>query len=622
MASDLLKHLNPEQLQAALCREHCLVVAPPGSGKTGTLAAKAATLLRQGKTRVAAVTFTRDSALELRHRILKLAGEDALPRVMVGTFHSIDMLMAFPKQTKSGMGSEILREMISPFTQKWSLVSNGARAHYILRAAKDAGIDAELPELSKNIEEFKASGIALADKKISDLLNGYKNLLQRNGEIDFQDILLLTNDALRNGTMTPLPVDFLLLDEYQDTDAIQFEWAKFHAIRSKITAVGDDDQAIYGFRNALGHAGMTAFERHFQAEKIVLGTNYRSKSEILSAAGNVIVKNLVREKKRLFAAKGPGGGVIWDRFASGHSEADACAIYAAKTLNKNTSVAVIARTNRRLEMVHAYMVWRDVPCKRPDGSLFDSPEFTLYQAIMMLWTKQTKKSMELHLTWRGLTQEDFEEIFKLFGTKLIVPSIKEFKNANVSDEGKKLYREFNTYALQWINLEKEAKFESLFAGINKWLDDAYHDKRSLARFVLCQKLFNPKKLPNGVSQSLLERINKINDIAQPIGKKEKPDAEPQCILLTAHGAKGLEFDHVWIVGAEEEVFPDTTGSIEEERRLFYVAMTRAKEQLVITTHGTRSQSRFIDESLIPRAAKDHFKPNVAPLGAGEAPMQG
>lgn len=612
MASDLLKHLNPEQLQAALCREHCLVVAPPGSGKTGTLAAKAATLLREGKTRVAAVTFTRDSALELRHRILKLAGEDALPRVMVGTFHSIDMLMAFPKQSKSGMGIEILREMISPFTQKWSLVSNGARAHYILRAAKDAGIEAELPELSKKIEEFKASGITPADGQVAKFIGGYKQLLQRNGEIDFQDILLLTNDALRNGTMSPLPVDFLLLDEYQDTDAVQFEWAKFHGVRSKITAVGDDDQAIYGFRNALGYAGMTAFEKHFQAEKIILGTNYRSRSEILSAAGAVIEKNseLGRVEKRLFAAKGPGGGVIWDRFASGDSEADACAIYAAKTLNKNTSVAVIARTNRRLEMVHTFMVMRDVPCKRPDGSLFDSPEFALYQAIMMLWTKQTKKSMELHLTWRGLTQDDFEEIFKLFGTKLIVPSIKEFKHSNVSDEGKKLYREFNTYALQWLELEKDAKYETLFAGINKWLDDAYHDKRSLARFVLCQKLFNPKKLPNSVSQSLLERINKINEIAQPIGKKEKPNDEPQCILLTAHGAKGLEFDHVWIVGAEEEVFPDKDGGLEEERRLFYVAMTRAKEQLVITTHGSRDVSRFITESKIPRAGIDHFKPAV------------
>jgi superfamily I DNA/RNA helicase len=616
VASDLLKHLNPEQLQAALCREHCLVVAPPGSGKTGTLAAKAATLLREGKTRVAAVTFTRDSALELRHRILKLAGEEALPRVMVGTFHSIDMLMAFPKQCKSGMGIEILRDMISPFTQKWSLVSNGARAHYILRAAKDAGIEAELPELSKNIEEFKASGIVPVDKKISDLLSGYKNLLQRNGEIDFQDILLLTNDALRNGAMTPLPVDFLLLDEYQDTDVIQFEWAKFHGVRSKITAVGDDDQAIYGFRKALGHGGMMSFENHFRAEKIILGTNYRSRSEILSAAGAVIGNNsaLGRVEKRLFAAKGPGGGVIWDRFSSGYSEADACANYAAKILNKDTSVAVIARTNRRLEMIHAYMVWHEVPCKRPEGSLFDSPEFALYQAILMLWTKQTKKSMELHLSWMGLTHEDFEEIFKLFGTKLIVPSVKDFKNSNVTDEGKKLFREFNKLALDWLGLEKKALYTNLFEGINSWLDRAYRDKRALARFVLCQKIFTPKSLADGSKQSFIERVTQINDLAKPLGKKDEAKEEPQCILLTAHGAKGLEFDHVWIVGAEEEVFPDKDGGLEEERRLFYVAMTRAKEQLVITTHGSRDVSRFITESKIPRAEVDYFKPVGAPLG--------
>ena len=600
MSYPYLEKLNPDQRQAAECKTHCLVIAAPGSGKTGTLASKAAFLLSDGVTRVAAVTFTRDSALELRHRILKLAGESALPRLIVGTFHSVDMLMAFPPK-KLGMGSDILKEIKSPFNKKWILASNGSRISYILRAMKDAGVDeadTDLKEATKLIELSK-SGVAHPNERHANMAIVYDELLSRHGEIDFQDILLLTNKALKDGTLTPLPVDYLLLDEFQDTDQTQLDWAFIHGERSKITAVGDEDQSIYGFRNALGNSGMTAFQRHFNAEKIILGVNYRSRSEILSPAGTLIAKNFNRQDKVLFSAKGPGGTILWDKFHSSEAEAMACALFSQKALREKASMCVLSRTNRKLESIEAAMMILGVPCKLAEGeSIMDSPEYELYKSAIAAFTKPTAKAIDLLLAWAKVPELDLQEIHRVFGVELKERSINDFKGASISPEGRKIWRNLSVYAPQWADSARNGLFTLMHNGIKDWLNAYTTDKRSLSRIEIISNMFMPLE-----GKTLLDAVERLSAIEKNSKSKTPDESDAAAVFLTtAHGSKGLEFDRVWIAGADSETFPES----EEERRLFYVAMTRAREHLVISTSGKNTQSLFVDQCGVPRAPVDHF----------------
>lgn len=154
-----LSELNPQQNAVALHQGHCLAIAAPGSGKTKTLAIKAAYLLSQGAT-VGAVTFTRDAALELRERILHIAGQKCLPYLVVGTFHSIDLLMAFPaKGKRTGMGSEILRRGFSKVTRPWEIVREGKRRGFVMRAIEHSNLDLTIEEATGIIEGIKSGQV-------------------------------------------------------------------------------------------------------------------------------------------------------------------------------------------------------------------------------------------------------------------------------------------------------------------------------------------------------------------------------------------------------------------------------------------------------------------------------
>ena len=611
MTAEYLKRLNPEQLQAALCKTHCLVVAAPGSGKTGMLAAKAANLLSDGVTRVAAVTFTRDSAIELRHRILSLAGEAVMPRMLVGTFHSLDLLMAFPMKRKSLMGGDILSEMCSPFTKQWVLVSNGDRINHILRAMKEAKLEVSKEyshrNASKTIETFKATGVMPQDPQEARMVEFYADMMNRHGVIDFQDILLLTNAALKDGTMTPLAVDYLLLDEFQDTDQTQLDWAFAHGVRSKLTAVGDDDQSIYGFRSALGYAGMTNFETHFRAEKIVLGTNYRSRAEILAAAGKVIIVNTIggRQDKVLFSAKGPGGLITWDRFVDPQAEGEACVDFIKKAILEVANVAVIARTNRKLDLIEARLFAQGIPFKRADGeSILDSHEFALFNATLTCIKAPTAAAIDLLLGWAGVSDEDTREIHSKFGKEIKKKKLAEYKDTSLTPEGRKVWQTFAKAINEWkTTVIPKNMIYLLVTGISDWLNSYAPDNRSKGKFKMIGDMYMPTDY-----HTFFERIDYIEKTRKDKGKNPAEGVElPKTFLLTAHGSKGLEYDRVWVIGAESDAFPDPKSQEAEERRLFYVAMTRAREQLVISSSGAAVHSKFIDESMITRAEINHFR---------------
>lgn len=598
----LLHGLNPEQLQAAQCLEHCLVVACPGSGKTKTLAAKAAFLLSQGA-RVAAVTFTRDAALELRGRTVALAGEGSNDRLLVGTFHSIDMLMAFPK-ARTPFGTSILSRMRSPFgSRNWDIVREGERRGYVRRALAEAGIKLDMDEASRLIEDAKANNreSALEDSHRTFIAT-YQQILSRNGQIDFQDILLKTNAALADGSLTPLAVEYLLIDEYQDTDEVQYEWIKMHAAAGcRLTCVGDDDQSIYGFRRALGYACMERLVKDLKADTILLGVNYRCHGEILGAAGKMVQSNRGRIDKTLRANKGLGGAVEWERFGDFELESEACLVGVEDALRDQATIAVLARSNRRLDLIEGLLVARDLPYRRADGeSVLDKPEVALFGSLIETVAQCTPRAIDQVLGWAGVFEADLRQIRQLFGNTVRIGAKQDFERTDLSSDAIASWTDFAKRHAAWSDLNEKGLYRIMLHGMKEWLTLHAKDEKSKRMVEIAASIFSP----SGISPR--ERLEGLRLASRQRRTREAATGQPVS-LMTAHSSKGLEFDRVWILGAEDEAWPSKNGSLEEERRLMYVAMTRARERLTVSAAGQRPTSPFVAESGIPRAPEGKYR---------------
>lgn len=594
--------LNQEQKEVALCDTHCLAVAAPGSGKTKTLAVKAARLLTTGQT-VTAVTFTRDAALELRDRIIDLAGADKITRLLVGTFHSIDMLMAFPARSKTGMGRDILAAGYSRLDRKWEIVKESMRRSIVERSIKQSELGIEVDQATADIEAIKAGHRAAANEQEHALVQTYTALLQRHGVIDFQDILLETNRAIKSGKISPLQTAHLMIDEFQDTDLPQYEWAMLHAKGgSVLTAVGDDDQSIYGFRRALGYKGMVDFVSELGAQRIILGTNYRSHAEVLNPARQLIRINDDRMDKDLVSFKGPGGSVYWDRYSDRLAEAKRCVKWAAEALEQNRTVGILARTNKRLDEIEAICLKEDIPFVRAEGgSIVNSPEMGVIMALISVITDDEACDLDQVLAWCGCTEEELSSLHKVIGKRgLATLTRKQLEQAALSATTKKLIamlarrrEEWRTILAAGVKFVLDGVLEVLKAPVSE-------NKASVKTLTIAREVFAKSLGTDPGITALRARVKALQN-KRSTGKEEGGDPKaPKVYLMTAHGSKGLEWDHVWIVGAEEGAFPDEGSSVQEERRLFFVAMTRARAHLMVSASGSKPTSAFIGEAGMDR----------------------
>lgn len=618
MKTNFLDDLNPEQREAASCLGHCLTIAAPGSGKTKMLAAKAAYLLSGGSS-VVAVTFTRDSALELRERIIKQAGLENLPRLLVGTFHSVDLLMAFPSRAKSSMGSEILKHSRSSLAKPWNIAREGVRRSAVERAmAESCLLDLNIEKASARIEEIKSGHEPAKLDGEKTLVDVYDDVLRRQGVIDFQDILLLTNKGLQSGAITPLKTNFLLLDEFQDTDITQFQWTMEHASSGcKVTAVGDDDQSIYGFRRALGYQGMEAFRTQLSATRVVLGLNYRSHAEVLQPANLLITLNLAREKKALVSHKGPGGSVFWEKFDNPELEAQACTGKALDAVREGKTLGVLARTNKRLDDVETQLVAERVPYSRTGSdSILKYRETAVLVAALGCLVRDDAGDADEVLAWCRIDEDDLAALHKSFGKGIFAQDMNRAKmgKAPIKDETKTILTKLSARFAHWRVFIRTDGSNFVIPELTDMLSDHTTDKWSKTILDVVSKMFIPRPDAKGNIRptsraDFMDRLQRIRDAMS--GKADKKaDAIQPVSLMTAHGSKGLEFDSVWIVGAEEGIFPSKDGFEVEERRLFYVAMTRARKNLWISCSGSKPPSSCISEAGITRVPINTFKTHV------------
>lgn len=571
-----LNDLNAEQKKAVIITSNNLLVsACPGSGKTRLLQEKAEYILNKDPSaNIVAVTFTKDSADELFKRIATAVGPDKKKRVTTGTFHSLAQ-----KQLKlSG--------------KKINLLIGANRNHLIKRIWDRHGQDMDLDEAFDAIEKYKSTLIDydnLPDNDETAIFIRYQEELKKNNKVDFSDLLIDAVDGMRNGSIKPYQTTYMFVDEFQDVDDIQYHWVREHyKAGSYITVVGDEDQSIYSFRNALGYQGMIDYEKAFKSKKVLLGLNYRCRAEILALGDRLIKNNENRNVKKLIASKGKGGNIDYFEFTTNEGEINKLIDIIGSDPKEYGSWGVLTRTNKGMDKIEADLSCYGIPYDRHGGTpIWKAPVVEHYfNFLIALEEKNDPFAINQILSWAWFDERDLEKINHAYKGDLLQmwnPSIEQPK-VELTGAAIKKYKDFSYNFKIWAKGIRKKRYEMVVFSVMDWMkhqdilpkDEALLDISSsaLSRFT-------------GVS--LKKRIIKLTT-----GERKAEKGKVQ--LYTLHKSKGLEFKNVWMPQFEEGTLPHSDSSIAEERRLAYVGVTRAEERLVISSVKNRATpSRFLSE---------------------------
>ncbi|WP_298150785.1 ATP-dependent helicase [Flavobacterium sp.] len=561
--------LNNDQKEAVMSDGNCLVLATAGSGKTETMAVKAARLINEGNI-VGAVTFTKDAAEELKERILSYIAPELRKNLLVGTFHSMFFRM---------------------LKKRPQILSDADRNRYVAAAIIEHELEINLKDAVRIIDQIQQhEEPKFLDPTHKLIYESYQYQVQQNGQMDFSDMVKAAVSGLDNGTIEPYPFQYLLVDEMQDIDPLQLRWVlKHYSAGAIVTMVGDDDQSIYSFRNAMGLGAIDQFVAATNAAQVVLGMNYRSHAEILQVASNVITQNISRIPKHIQSAKGPGGEVQVKRFPKPLAEAVWIAegISELKSLDPSIEIAVLSRNNRHLDAVESLLRSASIQYYRPaDKSIFSQPEIgTYFNLLETIVGSKKNVGVEALLRYMDIDKKDSEKIIQMG-----VDNFKDRPRADllayhVSDSAIKIYRELCTLIKQW-RVQNEAERHSLVInGVAEWM---------IAKLAINAE--NQKKVIESVCTAL-DRLNgPINKRTKYLTESDNNKSEPGAVILsTLHGSKGLQWDAVFMIRCEDTVFPAEGTSIEEERRLFFVGLTRAKRQCYVSHTSVNERSLFVAE---------------------------
>lgn len=578
--------LSSAQRNAVYASGHCLITAMPGSGKTFTLVHRAVHLLTtHPRANLVGVTFTNDAANSLRMRIL-----DAIPsaasRILCGTFHSLCI-----KQLDT---SRLRRRLLDP----------GQQRNIVRLSCADVEGDSDQPvdldEAIAAIDQAKSSLEPLfSSQSLRDhrfIYEAYQRRLEQMGACDFADLLIQATRGMlaTPPTVSPLPCDFLLVDEYQDVDDIQSAWVQAHIRRGAlVTVVGDDDQSIYSFRNAGGIKAMLDFRDTNSATHVELNTTYRCPRNVVAHAGRLIGHNAVRVPKQLQTNNPSDGRIRTRAFAEPDAEVEAI-IEAIDLSRAPHHWAILARNNHLLDRIDSALYAAKIPYHRPGSpSPWDEPMPDLFLRLCRSIAFGDIDGLDYLLRMNGVPESELAQI--RHRSKAGEPgSLLRFLNdpaiAGLSDPA---IRSVRACAAQWRDR------------LHQWRDDVDPLLGPIAHFVSRhahgiisnlspgQVKYNATLLRSchaavrsGRGHSLREYLISLREYEER--RKKPPSSDEDRIargaaLLTMHKSKGLEFDNVWIIGCRSDILPSTrTSNLEEERRLFYVAMTRTKGSLTLS----------------------------------------
>ena len=639
---EILEGLNDKQYEAVTNTEGpCLVIAGAGSGKTKVLTHKIAYLIKEKDVKpwnILSITFTNKAANEMKERIVNLVG-DVATDIWMGTFHSICV--------------RILRRFIDRigFDSSFIIFDTSDQKTLVKNCLKDLGIDDKLfndrsvlSEISNAKNEMltpesyaaRANG-DFRKEKISTVYELYQKRLKENNAIDFDDIINYTIEILQdNEDIREYYCDkfkYILVDEYQDTNKAQFMLVKILASKYKnITVVGDNDQGIYSFRGA-DISNILNFEKDFPGTKIIkLEQNYRCTGNILKAANAVIKNNEVKYKKELWTQNEEGNLPKVYQADNEYDEAS----YIVEQIEhlrreeyyKYKDFAVLYRMNTQSRAIEDILRRENIPYKIIGGLKFyerkEIKDLIAYLRLIQNHNDNLSLRRIINEPKRGIgktsldkielisndTGESMYEIIKRadeFGLNRVFLNSREFVNTIEELSAKK--DELPISELIKQVLKKSGYTKALQ---NENTIEAENRIENLDEFLTVAIEFEEEEVENGLRE-FLEGITLSSDI------DELEESDDYVTLMTLHSAKGLEFPVVFLVGMEEGIFPGYKSiseprELEEERRLCYVGITRAKEHLYLTCSKQRTifgstsynqTSRFLKE--IPEELLDGYE---------------
>lgn len=613
-----MQELNSEQMKAVNhINGPMLVLAGAGSGKTKVLTNRIAGLIENGISplNILAITFTNKAAKEMKERVIRLIGAEAY-NIQISTFHSLGLKIL--KENYNLLGYErnftiIDSDDVLTIIKKIMKDLNMSKDYYNAREIKNKISSAKNEMMG--LDEFSKVEF---DHKVVEVYRQYLKKLKNGNSVDFDDLLILPIKLFK---IYPNILEqyqdrykYILIDEYQDTNEAQYIFSKLLSAKYRnIFVVGDNDQAIYAFRGA-NYKNILNFEKDYpEAKTILLEENYRSTKTILDAANSVIKNNKERKDKKLWSNNPIGEKIKYKVVGNEKEEASFVATEIKELINQGVNeedIAILYRTNAQSRVVEEEMLKKNIK----------------YRVVGSFYFYNRKEIKDLLCYLRLINNhKDDVSLLRIINTPkrgIGEKTIDNLTNAAIEN---------NTSLFEAISSGKELEFKKLIEELTKEsenlslteLVDNILEKSGIKKELMSSKLLEDEiRLENlnefkGVTKSyeeeygsatledFLDEISLVSDIS------EHQDGTNRVSLMTVHSVKGLEFDYVFIVGMEEGIFPHynaindgSSSAIEEERRLCYVAITRAKKKLYILSAESRmlfgntnrnKPSRFIDE---------------------------
>ena len=635
-----LTDLNTQQLKAVKTVKYpVLVFAGAGSGKTRVLTYKIWHLIKDkiyNPNQILALTFTNKAAAEMKERIKDSINCDG---VNVGTFHSI--------------GARILRKHISYLNDKYNsdfTIYDVSDQKALLKEVVNQLNIAEFKELNINflrsqLDKFKNSSMTVKeveskansfeDEKIAEVYKRYSELLLSNNAVDFNDLIGMPIKLFKkNATLLKQYQQswkYILVDEFQDTNSPQFDLINLLGSKHQnITVVGDDDQSIYGWRGANIDNILTNFKDTFpKAIEVKLEKNYRSTQRILDGAWSVVSNNTNRAEKKLVATKGLGEKISLISTGSDEDEANAIcdSIKSEIKINKGAfkDFAVLYRTNAQSRMLEQTMMREGLPYNIVGGTKFydrkEVKDVLAYLTLVCNPNDNIALKRIINFPVRGIGEKSitiFNDLALEKGISLFdsLKSCRDIKlRGKQQDSIENFYLSINKFhdLLETLDckellraLLEEFNIENYYKN-NPAEQDRYNNIQELK---LSIDRFSEKS--NGSLKEFLQEISLYTDL------DDWDDKKNSVTLMTIHGSKGLEFSTVFVTGLEQGLFPlirmdDDIDQLEEERRLFYVAVTRAMERVYLLNakyrrkFGALNTSSFVQSQFLDEIDKDVIK---------------
>lgn len=651
-----LDQLNKEQrLSVEAVEGPVMVIAGAGSGKTRVLTFRVAHLLKVGVDpfNILALTFTNKAAREMKARIIKLVGNSDAKNVWMGTFHSVFARVLRSEAHRIGYPSNFTiydtddsKKLIKAIVKEQNLDDKVYTPNYVLSRISSAKSSLITAEAYNANEEIMLQDKMAAKPQLGEIYQTYKNRCLRAAAMDFDDLLVNTYFLLKNSSEALFKYQqkfkYILVDEYQDTNHAQYMILKQLAANDEnICVVGDDAQSIYGFRGA-NIQNILNFKRDYpDAREYKLEQNYRSTKTIVNAANTIIVNNKEQIFKEIWTENEEGSLIQLVKSASDNEEGMMVAnsIFQTRMNNqvKHDAFAILYRTNAQSRSMEEALRRLNIPYRIYGGLSFynrkEVKDLLGYYRLTINHKDEEALKRIINYPARGIGKTTMEKIIVVANQANcslweVIEKPHEFAlNLNSGTLGKiasfaTMIKSFRAQ-LETQNAFDLAKLIASSAGIMK---DLYEDKtpEGISRYENIEELLNAIKEFSEKEREMLDGeeepktdlpvFRTLNEFMQDIALITDADVQDKnstdkVSLMTIHAAKGLEFPYVYIVGMEENLFPSmmslgSRSDLEEERRLFYVALTRAEKQATISYAESRYRwgnlticepSRFIEE---------------------------